>query len=247
MNETQKIPWKRISVEATAIVASILLAFGIDAWWENRGDRQEEERLLNAVRQELVENNLRAQRSIKFQSIMIERSIAVLQAYADQLELSDKEIDELLAGLMWSNTTYFQNGVVQGLIQSGKLSLIQNESLQNQIASIDSQQKPVVGFESKPTESFAGVVMPYLIQNTSIPQLSNSQDEHPLLGGFLATPLPVRQARSHRNVLESEEFAGIVTSRYWEQIDIIGILERYLTFANNLMASIDDSLAEMSQ
>ena len=34
MTETQKIPWKRISVEAAASVASILLAFAIDAWWE---------------------------------------------------------------------------------------------------------------------------------------------------------------------------------------------------------------------
>ncbi len=30
------IPWKRILVEAAAIVASILLAFAIDAWWETR-------------------------------------------------------------------------------------------------------------------------------------------------------------------------------------------------------------------
>ena len=40
MTETQNIPWKRLSVEAAAIVASILLAFTIDAWW---GDRQKDE------------------------------------------------------------------------------------------------------------------------------------------------------------------------------------------------------------
>ena len=32
----KNIPWKRILVEAAAIVASILLAFAIDAWWETR-------------------------------------------------------------------------------------------------------------------------------------------------------------------------------------------------------------------
>ena len=41
-----KIPWKRISVEAAAIVASILLAFAIDAWWaelaEDRDEHEEE-------------------------------------------------------------------------------------------------------------------------------------------------------------------------------------------------------------
>lgn len=36
MAEPRIIPWKRIGVEAAAIVASILLAFAIDAWWDAR-------------------------------------------------------------------------------------------------------------------------------------------------------------------------------------------------------------------
>jgi len=38
MTNSQTIPWKRIFIEAAAIVASILLAFSIDAWW---GDFQQ--------------------------------------------------------------------------------------------------------------------------------------------------------------------------------------------------------------
>ena len=36
MSGSRLIPWKRIGVEAAAIVASILLAFAIDAWWDGR-------------------------------------------------------------------------------------------------------------------------------------------------------------------------------------------------------------------
>ena len=39
MTGPQFIPWKRTTVEAAAIVASILLAFAIDAWWEERESR----------------------------------------------------------------------------------------------------------------------------------------------------------------------------------------------------------------
>jgi hypothetical protein len=46
MTETQKISWKRLSVEAAAIVGSILLAFAIDAWWEDRNRRIEEVEIL---------------------------------------------------------------------------------------------------------------------------------------------------------------------------------------------------------
>ena len=36
MSTTQKIRWNHIAIEGIAIVASILLAFAIDAWWETR-------------------------------------------------------------------------------------------------------------------------------------------------------------------------------------------------------------------
>jgi len=36
MRAAQKIPWLRIVAESLAIVASILLAFAIDAWWQGR-------------------------------------------------------------------------------------------------------------------------------------------------------------------------------------------------------------------
>lgn len=36
MRAAQRIPWLRITAESAAIVASILLAFAIDAWWQTR-------------------------------------------------------------------------------------------------------------------------------------------------------------------------------------------------------------------
>ncbi len=46
MIEPQKIPWKRTTVEVSAIVASILLAFAIDAWWEERTEQARADELL---------------------------------------------------------------------------------------------------------------------------------------------------------------------------------------------------------
>jgi hypothetical protein len=39
LQTTQKVAWKRIFAETTAIVLSILIAFWIDAWWQERGER----------------------------------------------------------------------------------------------------------------------------------------------------------------------------------------------------------------
>jgi hypothetical protein len=50
------IQWKRLSIEAAAIIASILLAFAIDAWWEDRQNREDEKSYLVSLRQEFAES-----------------------------------------------------------------------------------------------------------------------------------------------------------------------------------------------
>ena len=50
MTDEQRIPWKRLYVEAAAIIASILLAFAIDAWWEDRQERVLEQQYLASLK-----------------------------------------------------------------------------------------------------------------------------------------------------------------------------------------------------
>jgi len=52
MNRAADIPWKRLVAEAAAIVGSILLAFWIDAWWDDRSDVKMERALLSALLQD---------------------------------------------------------------------------------------------------------------------------------------------------------------------------------------------------
>jgi hypothetical protein len=51
--KADKIPWKRLSVEAAAIVVSILLAFAIDAWWEDQARSSDEVESLELIRRDL--------------------------------------------------------------------------------------------------------------------------------------------------------------------------------------------------
>ena len=56
MNESQDISWRRIFAEGAAIVAGILLAFAIDAWWDDQVEIKEEQRLLAALANEFESN-----------------------------------------------------------------------------------------------------------------------------------------------------------------------------------------------
>ena len=52
MPDASQIPWKSITVESVAIVVSILLAFAIDAWWEERQERRFEQEALVSLKSE---------------------------------------------------------------------------------------------------------------------------------------------------------------------------------------------------
>ncbi len=39
VGSTRQIPWLRVFVEGVVIVGSILLAFGLQAWWDGRQER----------------------------------------------------------------------------------------------------------------------------------------------------------------------------------------------------------------
>ena len=56
MRDANSIQWKRLSVEAAAIVASILLAFSIDAWWAEQKDRRAESEILSRLHEEFTLN-----------------------------------------------------------------------------------------------------------------------------------------------------------------------------------------------
>jgi len=56
MENSNNIQWKRISAEGAAIVVSILLAFSIEASWDDYQDRGEEQGILLGLKSEFEQN-----------------------------------------------------------------------------------------------------------------------------------------------------------------------------------------------
>lgn len=56
MTTNQPIQWLRIGAESAAIVASILLAFAIDAWWTERTREDQEDMLISGLLEDLGED-----------------------------------------------------------------------------------------------------------------------------------------------------------------------------------------------
>ena len=128
----QDIPWKRLIVEGTAIVVSILLAFGIDAWWQDRQIRTEEHEVLQglqeeflAIREVLKRHSAQHQESLK----SLEDVLAVSDTSQELVETVETAIRELLT----PNTTDISNGTLHALLASGRLEMLSNKALRKRL------------------------------------------------------------------------------------------------------------------
>lgn len=102
MERLRELPWLRIFAEGVAIVVSILLAFSIEAWWADRGDREEAKTLLEALREEMVANDVVVQEALQFHSALAELSMSLVKAFAGEQGLSDGELDKAIGSLAFS-------------------------------------------------------------------------------------------------------------------------------------------------
>jgi hypothetical protein len=122
MSENQKIPWKRIGIEASAIVASILLAFGIQAWWDGVQADLETQDILEAVRLDMESNLSNLRYSIAHHEEIVE---AVRVAQDQKSTVGVQETAVIDVEVFEPNT-----GALDTLIATGMLGDVDDPSLQ---------------------------------------------------------------------------------------------------------------------
>jgi hypothetical protein len=169
MNETNRVAWKRLSVEAAAIVGSILLAFAIDAWWEDRNEIELERRQLTAVLAEFEQNaELLRQARTQYEQRYLD-ALRVLKYMRDgATDLDSTELEESFRGLIIGGTFHLESGAHDGLLASGELNLIRDEELRNRLAAWPSYVKEWSEEQDSVFFYVREVLVPYLSDSVRI-------------------------------------------------------------------------------
>ncbi len=144
MTEMQKIPWKRLSVEAAAIVASILLAFAIDAWWDSLQADLKTREILEAVRLEMDSNLTTLQNSIAHHVEIVE-AIDIAQ---DQMSSVGVQYTALIEVEVFEPST----GALDTLIATGMLGEIDDPVLQISLGAFTGIARDLSERESRAVE-----------------------------------------------------------------------------------------------
>ena len=135
MNQDQKIHWKSISVEAVVIVASILLAFSIDAWWDKRTQEEQHQGHLLALTRDFDQMYERAMASHANSEGAINSGMELLIGISTR-----KDWDSESAVKHITNTLYYEVfspsiGGYESLVSSGSGELLTSNTLKRELAS----------------------------------------------------------------------------------------------------------------
>ena len=131
-----QIPWLRVFVEGVLIVGSILLAFGIEAWWDERQERAEEIKILGGLDEEFVAYRSTLERVLARHEVMLGGVEQLLDAsQRGRWNPTDGQAEQALLDLVLPPTIDLGRGVRDALISSGRLESLSDPDLRIKLAS----------------------------------------------------------------------------------------------------------------
>lgn len=141
--------WRRILIEGVVIVASILLAFGIDAWWDERQLRVELLENLSSVREE-IEGNLDA---LAVEALFHETAEASIDDLVARIDASEGDawltMPDTIASFAFVFPPIFDasTGALDALVTSGGLSRLRDPRLTRILGNLKPQIEDVTDSE----------------------------------------------------------------------------------------------------
>jgi hypothetical protein len=121
--------------EVVIIVTGILLAFALDAWWDNRQDHRREVEVLRGLAQEFRDVHAELERQATLREAMARTNVATLAALR-RAELGSSILlqDTLAQWLVGSFTLDVPQASLQSVISSGRINLIRDHTLRSLLA-----------------------------------------------------------------------------------------------------------------
>ncbi len=175
--------------EVMLIVVGILIALQIDTWNHERSNREEEAVVLKSLLTEMVENQIELQKCVTENDSIYSELAGLLTKFGPNA-LPDSTIlqTELLALMRLPEYKPIM-GVYSSLMSSGKLELVQNKQLHDEIASWESRLDESAFTSSLVYDYYVEYIYSYLSVNYHMKDLYVQSDwtESPR-SKFAATP-----------------------------------------------------------
>lgn len=244
---SREFRWIRIVTEGGVIIVSILLAFGIDAWWDGRLQREEERLVLERLRDEFIADLNQLMLKQSGHADLRDAALELLTKTGDlSVGVPSEEVANLLYIVSTNPTFDPAGGALSSLIASGQLSLISNPSLRSQLAAWPGAVADLVDQERANQTQGHERLLPYLEARTSwrwVMAEATAELTHQTFN-----PLHFNEGRHPvdvQSVLLEREFEGVLVSRLRLLAALLPKYEAAIEMARAIIGGIASELETM--
>lgn len=172
---SNQIPWQRLWVEGFVIVVSILLAFGIDAWWQNVGEQAAEAAAIAGIHQDFVAHSAVIDEALGYARAREDAAAQLFEAMRPQGGGTDPDVAQLIDEVWSYNDVRFQGGTLESLFSGPGLTSLSDPELR-QLLSAWRQEVSDFDQVNRETTSEIWLFVDYLSERFPIADLDPRSD-----------------------------------------------------------------------
>lgn len=236
-----KVRW--FAAEIVVVVAGVLIALALNAWWQSRQQAHEEQRLLVALLDEFTANQDRLAAILAFHTDVKDAARTLLAVSADPNDpVSADSVDQLLADVTWwSSYTTLESTVLDAAVQDGQLSLIRTDSLRRLLGTWRSEAASAATQSNQEYAHYAGKWLPALQAEADLAQISNASTTIPgTQTPYQVAPMPLSPERTdHRPLIRTRVLRNVLVQKVWVEDDVLYQYGRLRPLLTRLLVALE--------
>jgi hypothetical protein len=217
--------------EIILVVIGILIALSVNNWNTERSSDNAALKLMSRILIESEQN----QKELKVRIQRVESSLhsaeSLIKLFGDDYVIHNiRIVDSLISELLYTPYLKYKSSTLDEALNSGIVSLIQSDSLRDQLYQVPNLYNNVLYFEDLILDDFKNNLMPYVYDNISLRQIDGSYSTiKNRIGESNLNNL------NNKKVLSDVKFESMVDNKMY---DLNSLLESYGAFSKLNLSNI---------
>ena len=233
-----RLPLKRLLAEGVLIVVSILLAFGIQAWWEGHRERREVEDALVGLRADFERNltSLAEAREANQAIQLAAQGLLALTGPPGSTVPTHDEVPELVQGILGRHRLANYDAHLQSLLNTGRWDLLRSETLKEALTNWSTL---VRNLSRREEEAVEGINNRLIVR---IWQLAPMRTLDMPIAEFREAVGPSRFPIDYDRLLGDMYFEAAVDERWQDAFNLLVAIDQLEASARDILVLIDREL-----
>ena len=235
-----KVRW--FASEIVIVVAGVLIALALNAWWQQKQQDRAERDLVLALLDEFVINQTRVDEILAFhRDLKTTVGILLDESAQEEPSIPAESVDQLLADVSWwASYVTLESTTMDAAVVDGQLSLIQTDSLRRLLATWRSAVDAAGAMSSQEFAYHTNTWLALLTSHADIAQFANKASTIPGSNQpYQGASIPLAATTvDHRPLIRTRIFRNVLVQKLWIEDDVIYQYDKLVPLARRTIAAL---------